>query len=156
MASLEDYVSGKAVADAKKALAILQSGTEDLRGTPIGGKLTTALASFSPRLVDMAAAGEMIEKAHTVAVGVRMCKEIDPESTHTEAVFLDDLAEAMIAAGKANPAAKPDAMAALRKYPENRLVVSKIEGKYQEICRSCRETCVGWHMERRGLKCFNR
>ncbi|MEN6592066.1 MAG: hypothetical protein ABFC12_02330 [Methanobacterium sp.] len=61
---------------------------------------------------------------------------LNENSEFTESVFLNRLAEGMIDARKAKPAEKEAAISTLNKYPKNPLILSKVSGKYLEICRS--------------------
>ncbi|MFA5236575.1 MAG: hypothetical protein WC362_01810 [Methanoregula sp.] len=46
---------------------------------------------------------------------------------------------------------KEQAKTILAKYPENPLHLSKVSGRYLEICRSDPSVCIYWKMRRNGL-----
>lgn len=110
----------------------------------------------APRLIDLASAAQRIQAARQWAVGPRVCYANDPKNEFTEAVFLDALAEGMVAAGKAEWVSRQEAVDVLAKYAGNPLIMSVVSGKPLELCRSSKETCLCWNMERRGLKCIQR
>ena len=77
------------------------------------------------------------------------------DSAFTESVFLNELAEGMVKAGKARYVAENDAISTLRKYQSNPIIISRVSGKYMEICCSLPETCVYWRMEQCGITCLD-
>ena len=68
---------------------------------------------------------------------------------------MNELAEKMVKAGKARFTSKEEAIRILSKYTTP-IIVSKVSGKYMEICRSHPKTCVYWNAERKGLRCLKR
>lgn len=156
MATIEDYTSGKVLAQAKEALSILKASDESLAGTPIGNLLSEKISSFDPTLLSREQAADVIHAAAHCAVGERVCYCTDPNAHFTEAIFLDELAQAMVAAGKARMATKAEAVATLEKYKKNPKVLSKVSGKPMELCCTSPDTCLCWNMEKRGLKCIRR
>jgi hypothetical protein len=156
MANVDDYTSGRILEQASQALAFLKSANDSLAGSEQGERMLANIRPFKPRLIDMAGAEQRIEAAHQCAVGPRACHANNPETELTEAVFLDELAEGMVAAGKAKMVSKEKAIDTLAKYKENPLVLSTVSGKPMELCRSSLETCICWNMEKRGLMCLKR
>jgi hypothetical protein len=156
MANVDDYTSGRILEQAAQALEFLKSADDSLAGSEMGDRMLANIRPFQPRLLDMAEAEQRIQAADRCAVGPRACYPNNPEGEFTEAVFLDELAEGMVAAGKADMVSKEKAIAALAKYKKNPLVLSTVSGKPMELCRSSPETCVGWNMEKRGLMCMKR
>ena len=61
----------------------------------------------------------------------------------------------MVKAGKARVVSKEEAVETLKKYGTP-IIVSKVSGQYNEICRSSPKECVYWNAERAGLKCLRR
>lgn len=153
MASVDDYTSGRALEFARQALLILKASDDPLTGTPVGEKLLAEISKSAPKLLDMTSASQQIQAARQCAVGPRVCYALNPEAEFTEAVFLDELAEGMVAAGKAKMVSKQEAIDVLAKYKKNLLVMSVVSCKPLELCRTSPETCLCWNMERRGLKC---
>ena len=156
MANIDDYTSGRIQEQAAQALALLNSADDSLAGSEQGKRLEAAIRSFQPRRIDMAEAEQRIQAAHRCAVGPRVCHPGNPAVEFTEAVFLDELAEGMAAAGKAEMVSKAQAIETLAKYKKNSLVLSTVSGKPMELCRSSKETCICWNMEKRGLGCLGR
>ncbi|MBT8349637.1 MAG: hypothetical protein KJO26_00145 [Deltaproteobacteria bacterium] len=99
---------------------------------------------------------EYIKNADRCAVGERLCKCEFPDAPSSCAVFLEDLADAMVEVGKAIYTSKKEAMEALTKHKGKPLMVSKISGKYLEICRTWPKKCFYWNMEKHGMKCIQR
>jgi hypothetical protein len=156
MATIEDYASGRIITKAKEVLAVLNVSDESLADTPTGNILAEKLAPFEPKLLTNEQAVKVIHGATHCAVGERICYRTDPKAQFTEAVFLDELAEAMIAAGKARMATESEAVAILEKYPKNPKVLSKVSGKPMELCCSSPDTCLAWKMEKRGIPLIRR
>ena len=156
MATVEDYTSGRILEQAAKAMVFLKSGDDSLAGSKEGELLIAQIRPFRPRLLKMAEAEQRIQAAHQCAVGPRVCHANNPDAEFTEAVFLDELAEGMVAAGKASMVSSQKALEVLAKYKKSPLVLSTVSGKPMELCRTCPETCICWNMERRGLKCLSK
>lgn len=156
MAKVDDYTSGKIQEQAAQALAFLKSADGSLAGSEQGERMRAVIGTFEPRLIDMAEAEQRILAAHQCAVGPRACQANNPAAEFTEAVFLDELAEGMTAAGKAELVSKEKAIDTLAKYKKNPLVLSTVSGKPMELCRTSPETCVYWNMEKRDLVCLRR
>lgn len=156
MATVADYASGKIIETAKKAFAVLATTQGTLEGTPLGDRLLNGIREMAPYIANMENAAALIGGARRQAVGTRMCHVLDEQSDYTEAVFLDELADALVQSGKARHVTKDEALEILSRYPKHPIVISRVSGKYSEICRSCPQTCLGWNIEKHGLKCFRR
>jgi hypothetical protein len=154
MAEVEDYTSGKILRDVKIALLTLKLVKLPIIGGYIGKKLIRKIEKFEPKLVSLEGASDLIENAEKVAVGNRVCYELH-KTNFTESVFLNELAEGMVKAGKARFVSKEEAIKILGKYTTP-IIVSRVGGEYAEICRSHPKTCVYWNAERRGLRCLKR
>jgi hypothetical protein len=154
MAEVEDYTSGKILRDAKIALIALKLAGLPVIGRHTGKKLLRKIEKFEPRLVSLEEASSLIENAEKVAVGNRVCYELH-NTDLTESVFLNELAEGMVKAGKARFVSKEEAIKILSKYATP-IIVSRVSGKYVEICRSHPKTCVYWNAERKGIRCLKR
>jgi hypothetical protein len=155
MADVNDYITGKILTDTKKALYILKFVKIPIVGYLIGKELLKKIRKFESKLIDMERASNLIQESKKCAVGERVCRAIHKNSNVTESIFLDELAEGMVKIGKAGYVTKEEAINTLKMYPNNPLILSKVSGKYMEICRSLPRKCVYWNMERCGLKCIN-
>ena len=156
MAKVEDYTSGRIQEQAAQALAFLKSANDSLAGSQQGEQMLAIISAFEHRQIDMAEAEQRIEAARLCAVGPRACYQNNPGAEFTETVFLDELAEGMAAAGKAEIVSKKKATDTLAQYKKNPLVLSTVSGKPMELCRTSPETCVYWNMEKRDLACLRR
>jgi hypothetical protein len=156
MASIDDYTSGRLLEQAKQALSLLKTSGDTLAGSDLGELMLSTIRDYQPQLLDMETARQWICAAHQCAVGPRACHPNHPEAEFSEAVFLDELAEGMVAAGKAQMVSKQEAIDTLAKYKKNPLVLSTVSGKPMELCRTSPETCIYWNMEKRGLTCIKR
>ena len=156
MANVDDYVTGKILIDTNLVLSSLKFVKVPIIGSLIGEELLKRIRKFEPKLIDMETAAKVIQESEKCAVGERVCREIHRNSEFTESVFLDELAERMIKIEKARYVTKEEAINTLKKkYYINPLILSKVSGKYMEICRTLPKVCVYWNMERRDLKCLN-
>lgn len=155
MAEVDDYTNGKILTLTKLALRYLKFVKIPVIGSLIRNKLQSKITTFDPRLLDISKASELIHHSKECAVGERVCRAIYPQSEITEAVFLDELAQGMAGVGKARFVTKEDAINTLKKYSNNPLILSKVSGKYMEICCSSPGNCIYWNMEKSGLKCLN-
>jgi hypothetical protein len=156
MATIEDYVSGRLHAEAKAVISLLTSADESLAGTSVGKALLVKVEPFDPVLLSAEEAAQVIRAATRCAVSERMCIGICPEAAFSESILLDDLADALVEAGKARAATQDEAIATLGKYEQNPKVLSKASGKPAELCCTSPRACIYWNMERRGLKCVRR
>ena len=155
MANIDDYLNGKILNDVKTALFLLKFIKAPIIGRKIKRKLLEEIKAFEPQIIDLKKALHLIEESKTCAIGERVCRIIHKNSEFTESIFLDELAIGMEKIGKAHFIPKHEAISSLEKYPKNPLILSKVSGKYMEICRSSPCGCVYWNMERRKLKCLN-
>ena len=156
MATIEQYTSGEAAKAVRMAFDIMQNLEESLPGTKYAEVFLKNVNELQPLAVDEEQVFEFIGRASRLATGPRICQCEFPEGPPTAAVFLDDLAVAMVEAGKAEYTTPDKARAALAEHRGKPLVVSKVSGEYREICRTWPEGCFYWNMEKRGLKCLSR
>ncbi|MBO8175678.1 MAG: hypothetical protein H0Z18_10500 [Thermococcus sp.] len=61
----------------------------------------------------------------------------------------------MVKVGKARFVSKEEVIEVLKRY-KTPIIISKVSGKYMEICHTSPRDCVYWNAERRGLKCLKR
>ncbi len=156
MAKVEDYVSGKILEDAETTLRAIKAVELSLIGSYVGKKLLEKIEKFEPMQITVDEASGLIKNARNVAVGQRFCFALHNRD-FAESVFLDELAEGLVNAGKARYTNKEDAINALRRYSEyNPIIASKVSGKYMEICCSSPRDCVYWNMEKKGLRCLRK
>ena len=94
----------------------------------------------------------LISSAELVAAGPRICYNIY-KTDITYAIFLNELAEAMIVAGFANKVTKEEAIKImLDKDKDSRLkLVSYVSGKPLELCNQSVQTCSLWKLKRAGI-----
>jgi len=156
MATIEEYVSGKVCEQIAKSFAIFDAaGKSSLAGTRIGNILSENIGKLAPKKLTIDQAIQLIEDATQCAVGPRVCVAVHTEAPLTESVFLDELAEGMVNAGKATQATKAEAIANLKKYRKP-IIVTKVSGKHAEICPTWAKKCIYWNMEKHRLKCIQR
>jgi len=156
MATIDEYKSGKAAKAVRLAFETMQALELPLLETELADIFAKNVEELTPLAVDEKQAFEFIGKADRCAIGDRLCKCEFPEAPSSCAVFLEELADAMVEVGKAEYASKEEAMTALSQHKGRPLVVSKISGKYMEICRTWPENCFYWNMEKRGMNCIER
>ncbi|MFC1885133.1 hypothetical protein ACFL2O_10215 [Thermodesulfobacteriota bacterium] len=156
MATIEQYKSGLAAKAAKQAVDMIQSTSGAVLDTAQGQIITKNVKSLEPLRLNEKQADDFILKSDKCAVGERLCECMYPDARHSEAIFLDELAEAMVGAGKATYISKDEAQSVIKRYPGFPIVISKVSGKYMEICRSWPKKCVYWNMEMHHTRCIKR
>ncbi len=119
-------------------------------------RIADNIRKFEPVLIDMETASKLIRESKRCAVGERVCRAIYRDSELTESVFPDELAAGMVGSGKARYVPGEEAIQRLNRYPDNPLILSKVSGRYVEICRSLPAMCVYWGVEGCGIGCLNR
>ncbi|GEM_PF-6686538 len=99
----------------------------------------------------------LINSARIVAAGPRMCYHLHKKDL-SYAIFLDELAEALIQTGYAKEISKEDAIIVMRDgRNDGRLqLISKVSGRPLELCNQSLMTCSLWKLERAGLKIMDR
>ncbi len=156
MATVDDYTSGRLHAEAKAVISLLMASDESLEGSPVGKVLLQKLEPFDPQLLSPEEATHVIRASSRCAVADRMCIGIYPDTEYSESILLDDLADALVAVGKARVVTTDEAIATLEKYERNPKVLSKVSGKPAELCCTVPDACIYWNTERRGLPCIRR
>jgi hypothetical protein len=154
MGTIEDYSTGRVLENIRKALHVFDSMEGSLSNNEQAVRIHKKIQEFEPRILSVPEASVYIRKAAIIALGERVCQALHPGSVSTESVFLDELAEAMISSGQARLASIEDAEQTLKKHSHHPLIISKVSGKYQEICASYPPDCVYWSAEKRGLHCL--
>jgi hypothetical protein len=156
MATIQDYKSGKVCEQIKKAFSVFESVAAPLNDTEVGKVMLNNVKELEPKKLAIDEAIKLIQEARQCAIGDRVCRSLHTETPLTESVFLDDLAAGMVEAGKARFATKEEAIDSMKKYQKNPIIVSKVSGKYSEICPTWPKKCLYWNMEKHKLKCINR
>ncbi len=135
---------------------MLKSSDESLAGSPTGEALLEKFKPSDPTLVTESEAAQTIRSSARCAVGERGCATLLPGATFSETIFLDDLADAMVEAGKAKRVTREEAVATLDRYRRHPKVLSKTSGKPLKLCCTTPDACLYWNMEKRGLACIRR
>jgi hypothetical protein len=156
MATIQDYKSGKVCGQIKKAFSVFESVAAPLNDTEVGKVMLNNVKELEPKKLTIDEAIKLIQEAKQCAIGDRVCRSLHTETPLTESVFLDDLAAGMVEVGKARFATKDEAIDNMKKYQKNPIIVSKVSGKYSEICPTWPKKCLYWNMEKHKLKCINR
>jgi len=156
MGTIEDYSSGRILASITKAVRFFDAPEESPTDKAQVIRIEEKIEAFKPKVISITEASAYSREAETVALGERVCRALHPESEFTESVFLDELAEAMIRAGKARVATADEAEASLKGNSRHPIIISMVSGKYQELCPSNRQDCVYWRAEQRGMHCLKR
>ena len=155
--SVTDYIDGTIYQDMQKVdLAVKLLKIPGLRVF-----LRRALKrKFSPDNFVQASWGQLstlIHHAARVATGPRMCWHYYPDSQRTEAVFLDELATALIEVGKAREITKDEALRILqegrRTCPQ---LIAYVSGKPQELCNQNPQTCSLFKLQRHGIPAISK
>lgn len=156
MATIEDYTSGKAAKAVKMAYEAMQKLDRPLPQTELVSTFEEHVNELEPLVVGPTMAFEYLRTAEKCAIGDRLCNCEFPQAPPTCSVFLDELADAMVRAGKASHVSVDKAIESLSIHRGKPIVVSKVEGKYMEVCRTWPEYCFYWNMERNSMKCLRR
>lgn len=156
MATIEQYISGQAAEGVKLAVDLMQSTNGSVLNTEQGQFIADRVKQLKPLRINEKQASDYIKNADKCAVGERVCKCMYPDAKFSEAIFLDELADAMIGAGKAKPISKEEAITVIKQYPGFPIVISKVSGKYMEICRTWPEKCLYWNLEKHNVNCLER
>lgn len=156
MATIEQYQSGQAAQAVKKSLQAIEAQNGPLTGSGLGQILQAAVDELKPKKLNQEQAEDYIRQAKTVAVGRRVCMWAYDEDPPTRSVFLDDLAKGMVDVGKAEYVSVDEALKVLAEQKGHPIIISRVSGKYAEICRTYPKHCLYWNMEKHGLKCIRR
>lgn len=156
MATIEHYISGKAAKGVKLAVDMIQSTNGSILNTEQGQLIKETVKQSKPIRVSEQQTIDYIKNADKCAVGDRVCKCMYSDAKHSEAIFLDELASAMADAGKAKLISIEEAITVIKRYPGFPIIISKVSGKYMEICRTWPEKCVYWNLEKHNVRCIKR
>ncbi|MCF8382880.1 MAG: hypothetical protein K9G39_04690 [Chlorobium sp.] len=156
MATIEEYSGGTILAGIGKTLMYFDAVAGSVPRDEKFHHILHKIDAFEPLILTLGQAMEYIRRAEAIAIGERVCRVLHPDSVCSESVFLDDLAVAMVRAGKAKNADAEDARKSLEKSSGRPLIISRVSGKHQEICPSVPSECVYWQAEKKGMRCLKR
>ena len=156
MATIQEYMSGEVCEKIRQAFSIFNSAGGSLDGSKVGKAMLNNVNKLEPKILTVDEAINLIQGAKQCAIGERVCRSLHKETPLTESVFLDELAAGMVEAGKARIVNKDEAVDNIKKYRKKSIIVSKVSGKYSEICPTWPKKCLYWNMEKHKLKCINR
>ncbi|NTU91033.1 MAG: hypothetical protein HGA60_03890 [Chlorobiaceae bacterium] len=157
MGNIEDYQNGHILKSIGRALQTISNSAQGLDDTPESIRVKQKICEFEPTVLSFEKAIIAVRSARTIAIGERICRPLHQGSEFTESIFLDELAEAMTEAGHARSAGPAEAEQTLKTHSgKHPLVMSKVSGKYLEICASAPESCVFWQAEKNGVRCMKR
>jgi hypothetical protein len=151
MVTVKEYGSGRILKDIRLAHFALGIAGIPIVGPVFARRLEQRMQPLGLRQITLEVARSVIDACGHCAAGPRICQPLFHQSAASGAVFLDELADRLVAAGKARPVIKEQAKAILAKYPDNPLILSRVSGRYLEICRSDPKVCIYWKMRRGGL-----
>lgn len=155
MATIDQYKSGLVAKMVRQAYDVMQSTEGPVAESEFGRICQKQVSELAPMRLDQAQAERFIDDAERCAVGERACRSTFEGSPYTRSVFLDELADGLVEVGKAEYVSKEKAKEVLAEY-RNPIVISKVSGKYMEICRTWPKNCFYWNLEKRGLKCLTK
>jgi hypothetical protein len=156
MGSIEDYSSGTILGSIRRVVDVLNTVNMQPLDEKTLVRVKEKIRAFEPVCLSLAEASIFIRNARVLALGERVCRPLHPGSPSTRSVFLDELAEAMIRSGLAEPVTAEDAESSLDQNPGHPLIISMVSGRHQEICASHQPDCVYWLAEKHGLHCLKR
>ena len=159
MTTINDYSNGKIIWHIKLLDFAIKLMKIPVAGGIIRREVERGIKRKRNRymLASMETLEELIENSIEIAIGPRICLDVHKDCEHpSRSVFLDELADALVKAGKAEKATKGDALRTLR---EGRLnghscIVSDVSGKPMELCNSCKDCCILWKLENSGVRCI--
>jgi hypothetical protein len=151
MASLADYESGRIKNQIVRARTAMHFLSVPVVGRFVREKLQDRIRDFNLRCIPVETASDVIREARCCAAGERVCYSCSDKTHFSESVFLDELAEVMVASGQAHFVSGDEAVTTLLKYPDNPLVIARISGKDSEICCSYPKDCIYWNMKAHGF-----
>jgi hypothetical protein len=154
MATIEQYKSGWVCQAVRQSVQGIKAADGPLAGTGFGDALLHGVAPLAPCKLTLDQAEGFIDRAAVCAVGERMCRNSFPDAPVTRSVFLDELALALAEIGRARLVDKEQAKQVMREQKGRPIVISRVDGRYQEICRTLPENCIYWNMEKKGLRCL--
>lgn len=156
MPEVHEYTSGEILSIIKKGFRYFKLLNIPVIGSNVKKRMLKVLRKCAPTKINVADAGALIQKSNRCAVGERVCNQLHEKAEFGESVFLDELAEGMVAAGKARFVDKNEAIQTMEKNRKYPIIITKVSEKYMEICRTLPKQCIYWNSEKHGLKCIKR
>ncbi|MDO9517335.1 MAG: hypothetical protein Q7J10_04710 [Methanosarcinaceae archaeon] len=154
MTDIKDYASGKIFSYMKNIDLCIKLIKIPLIGTFIRKKFESKAMNKCGQFVltSPESITSLISSAELVAAGPRICYDLY-KTDLTHAVFLNELAEAMIVAGFASKVTKEDAIKIMLGENESSRpkLVSYVSGKPLELCNQSVQTCSLWKLKRAGI-----
>ena len=154
LTDIKDYTSGKIFSYMKNIDLYIKLIKIPLIGTLIRKKLESKAMSKRGQFVLTSPENitSLISSAELVAAGPRICYNIY-KTDITYAIFLNELAEAMIVAGFANKVTKEEAIKIMLDTDKDSRpkLVSYVSGKPLELCNQSVQTCSLWKLKRAGI-----
>lgn len=159
MAKVGDYSSGSILEGVKEKERLLEK-IDGPKGDEVREELERREEGAEERhfIADLDVLESLVEKSRVIAIGPRVCLEMHGDCRRPErAVFLDELAEALMERGKTERATEKEATRVLRegKRKGHSHVVSIVSGKPMELCNTCSCCCILWKLEKVGIKCIS-
>ncbi len=159
MITVEEYKSGKIFEYMKQIDVAMKLLNIPLIKNAVRRKLIEKLEKHRGDfiLASQESFSYLIHSARTIAIGPRMCYHLYKKDL-SYAIFLDELADALIQGGYAKEISKEDAIIVMKEGQESgRLqLISKVSGKPLELCNQSIKTCSLWKLERAGFKIIDR
>jgi hypothetical protein len=156
MAYISEYTSASILESIRKTLALFNESGKFTGNPEKSAHIQKKIVEFQPLLLTPEQAENYLLNAENIALGERVCRALHPGSPHTLSIFLDDLALAMVSSGHAKRSDREKALMTLKNNSMYPIIISRVSGKYQEICTSIPSECVFWLAEKNGMKCLKR
>ena len=156
MPKVQDYVSGNILCMIKKGFHFLRYLKIPVVKAVFKRRLARKLKTCDPIKIPLDEAKELIKGAHKCAVGQRVCNALNNGADFGKSVFLDELAEGLVQAGKAEYVPVADAIETIATNRMGAIIITRVSGKHMEICRTIPKNCIYWNSEKHGLKCIQR
>ena len=155
MVKIKDYQSGKAGKAVKRSVEMMCTFDGPLPDdNELRRNLSNYMSQSVPAIMNLTKAIELIDQADVCAAGDRICFCEFEDVPHTISIFLDDLAKGLNECGKAELVSKEKAKELIGKNKKHPIVITRVNGKYQEICRTYPDSCIYWNAEKTGIKCL--
>lgn len=156
MPEVHEYMSGEILSIIKKGFRYFKLLNIPILGSNVKKRIFRVLRKCAPTKIKVEYAGTLIQESNICAVGERVCNQLHEEAAFGESVFLDELAKGMVEVGKARFVDKNEAIQTIEKNRKYPIIITRVSGKYMEICRTLPKQCIYWNSEKHGLKCIKR
>ena len=156
MPQVQDYVSGNILTLIKRGFRLFHCLGIPIIGSVVMQYGAKVLKQCDAQKISADHAAALITNAQRCAVGQRICNVLYDGADHGKSVFLDELADGLVHAGKAAYVEKADALRTIVENRKGPIMITQVSGKHMEICRSIPKHCIYWNSEKHGLKCIKR